>query len=124
LRFASRRVDRSRNEELFGLRVRGERMRDAGILPGGIVIVRRLPGVEDGAIVVALVDEEATIKRLRRRAPGVRCGEKPTCARYTLLSRRTGRPQATLPTAVTLTRRREASIDADGEEVRCVESPA
>ncbi|CRI67233.1 hypothetical protein THIOKS1490003 [Thiocapsa sp. KS1] len=68
LRFASRRVDRSRNEELFGLRVRGERMHDAGILPGDIVIVRRLPSVEDGAIVVALVDEEATIKRLLRRA--------------------------------------------------------
>lgn len=55
------------NEELFGLRVRGESMRDAGILPGDIVIVWRLPNVEDGAIVVALVGEEATIKRLRRR---------------------------------------------------------
>ena len=55
------------NEELFGLRVRGESMRDAGILHGDIVIVWRLPSVEDGAIVVALVGEEATIKRLRRR---------------------------------------------------------
>ncbi len=55
------------NEELFGLRVRGESMRDAGILPGDIVIVWRLTSVEDGAIVVALVGEEATIKRLRRR---------------------------------------------------------
>lgn len=53
--------------ELFGLRVRGESMRDAGILPGDIVIVRRQPSADDGAVVVALVDEEATIKRLRRR---------------------------------------------------------
>jgi repressor LexA len=54
-------------DELFGLRVRGESMRDAGILPGDIVIVRRQPSADDGAIVVALVGEEATIKRLRRR---------------------------------------------------------
>jgi len=60
--------DRAGTEaELFGLRVRGESMRDAGILPGDIVIVRRQPSADDGAIVVALVDEEATIKRLRRR---------------------------------------------------------
>ncbi len=55
------------DDELFGLRVRGESMRDAGILPGDIVIVRRQPNADDGAIVVALVGEEATIKRLRRR---------------------------------------------------------
>jgi repressor LexA len=54
-------------DALFGLRVRGESMRDAGILPGDIVIVRRQSSVEDGAIVVALVGEEATVKRLRRR---------------------------------------------------------
>ncbi|MBK1700076.1 transcriptional repressor LexA [Thiococcus pfennigii] len=53
--------------ELFGLRVHGESMRDAGILPGDIVIVRRQPSADDGAIVVALVGEEATIKRLHRR---------------------------------------------------------
>ena len=54
-------------EALFGLRVRGESMRNAGILPGDIVIVRRQSSVEEGAIVVALVGEEATVKRLRRR---------------------------------------------------------
>jgi len=54
--------------ELFGLRVRGESMRDAGILPGDIVIVRRQPSADEGAIIVALVGEEATIKRLRYRA--------------------------------------------------------
>jgi repressor LexA len=51
----------------FALRVRGESMKDAGILPGDIVIVRRQPSAEDGEIVVALVEDEATVKRLRIR---------------------------------------------------------
>lgn len=54
-----------KEEELFGLRVRGESMRDAGILPGDLVIVRRQPEAPDGSIVVALNGEEATVKRLR-----------------------------------------------------------
>jgi repressor LexA len=54
-------------EELFGLRVRGESMRDAGILPGDVVIVRRQPEAPEGSIVVALNGEEATVKRLRFR---------------------------------------------------------
>ena len=52
-------------EALFGLRVRGESMRDAGILPGDIVVVRRQSRPRSGDIVVALVGEEATVKRLR-----------------------------------------------------------
>ena len=39
----------------------------AGILPGDLVIVRRQPTADSGALVVALVDGEATVKRLRRR---------------------------------------------------------
>ena len=62
-------------EDLFALRVRGDSMRDAGILDGDLVVVRQEPAAEDGAIVVALVDSgdgaEATVKRLRRvRLPG------------------------------------------------------
>lgn len=53
--------------ELFGLRVRGESMTGAGILPGDIVVVRRQPRAETGDIVVALVGDEATVKRLRLR---------------------------------------------------------
>lgn len=52
--------------ELFGLRVRGESMRDAGILPGDLVIVRKQDTARSGEIVVALVGEEATVKTLRR----------------------------------------------------------
>ena len=54
-------------EELFGLRVQGESMAGAGILPGDIVIVRQQPEAASGDIVVALVGDEATIKRLRLR---------------------------------------------------------
>lgn len=59
---------REKREELFGLRVLGESMRDAGILPGDVVIVRKQPEASEGSIVVALNGEEATIKRLRFRA--------------------------------------------------------
>jgi repressor LexA len=53
--------------ELFALRVRGESMTGAGILPGDIVVVRRQPTARSGEIVVALVGDEATVKRLRLR---------------------------------------------------------
>jgi repressor LexA len=54
-------------DELFGLRVSGESMTGAGILPGDVVVVRRQRRAESGEIVVALVGEEATVKRLRIR---------------------------------------------------------
>ncbi len=53
--------------ELFALRVRGESMTGAGILPGDIAVVRRQPTAASGEIVVALVGDEATVKRLRLR---------------------------------------------------------
>jgi len=53
--------------ELFGLRVRGQSMTGAGILPGDIVIVRRQATARSGEIVVALFGDEATVKRLRIR---------------------------------------------------------
>ncbi|UCB52629.1 MAG: repressor LexA [Candidatus Zixiibacteriota bacterium] len=53
------------SEELFGLRVRGVSMTGAGILPGDIVVVRRQPTADSGDIVVALIEDEATVKRLR-----------------------------------------------------------
>jgi repressor LexA len=53
--------------ELFALRVRGQSMSGAGILGGDVVIVRRQRTASSGEIVVALVGEEATVKRLRLR---------------------------------------------------------
>lgn len=51
----------------FALRVRGDSMIGAGILDGDKVVVRPQPSADDGQIVVALIGEEATVKRLRRR---------------------------------------------------------
>ena len=50
----------------FALRVRGYSMKDAGILPGDLVIVKQQPTARNGEIVVALIGEEATVKRLHR----------------------------------------------------------
>lgn len=54
-------------KELFALRVRGDSMEGAAILEDDIVIARRQPNAESGDIVVALVGDEATVKRLWRR---------------------------------------------------------
>jgi repressor LexA len=54
------------------LRVRGDSMRDVGILEGDVVVVRRQETASDGEIVVALVDEEATVKRFFREEDHVR----------------------------------------------------
>ena len=56
-----------RSGEFFALRVRGESMINAGILPDDLVVVRQQPDASNGEIVVALLGEEATVKRLSRR---------------------------------------------------------
>ena len=50
----------------FVLRVTGESMIGAGILDGDLVVVKRQPTARDGQIVVAQIEDEATVKRLRR----------------------------------------------------------
>lgn len=54
-------------EDLFMLRVRGTSMIDAGIFDGDKIVVRRQQSADDGEIVVALVEDSATVKRLYRR---------------------------------------------------------
>jgi len=56
----------------FILRVHGESMIDAGILPGDCVVVRSQETAQDGEIVVALVGEEATVKRFFREQDHIR----------------------------------------------------
>ena len=51
----------------FALRVRGDSMLGAGILPGDKVVVRPQSTADDGQIVVARLEDEATVKRLHRR---------------------------------------------------------
>lgn len=53
--------------EYFALRVRGESMINAGILPGDLVVVRQQKTANNGEIVVAMIEEEATVKRFSKR---------------------------------------------------------
>lgn len=53
--------------ELFMLHTHGDSMIDAGIRGGDLIVVRRQSSADDGQIVVALVDGEATLKRLFHR---------------------------------------------------------
>lgn len=55
------------DSDCFALRVRGLSMVGAGILDGDMVVVRPQSTADDGQIVVALLEDEATVKRLRRR---------------------------------------------------------
>ncbi|MGH6948850.1 MAG: transcriptional repressor LexA [Kiloniellales bacterium] len=58
--------------EHYALEVDGDSMIDAGILDGDTVLIERCETVENGAIVVALIDdEEATLKRIRRKSGAV-----------------------------------------------------
>jgi repressor LexA len=52
--------------ELFLLEVQGDSMIEAGILDGDLVVVNQQPTAEDGEIVVAMLDDEATVKHLYR----------------------------------------------------------
>ena len=58
--------------EFFILRANGESMIDAGIETGDLVVIRKQACAEDGQIVVALVEDEATLKRLYRDKGKVR----------------------------------------------------
>jgi repressor LexA len=60
------------DEGEFVLKVRGESMKNAGILPGDFVVVRPQETAGDGEIVVALVGEEATVKTFYRESDHVR----------------------------------------------------
>jgi repressor LexA len=56
----------------FALEVRGDSMVEAGILEGDTVLIRKTEAAETGDIVVALIDdEEATLKRFRRRGASI-----------------------------------------------------
>jgi repressor LexA len=56
----------------FALEVRGDSMVEAGILDGDLVVIRRKDSANTGDIIVALIDdEEATLKRFRRRGSSI-----------------------------------------------------
>ena len=59
-------------DEVFALRVQGESMINCGILDGDIVIVRQQNDAVNGEIVVAMIEDEATVKRIYYEKNGVR----------------------------------------------------
>ncbi len=56
-----------RGSELFALRVKGDSMKNVGILPGDIAVVNRRQDVTDGEIAAILLDDDATLKFVHRR---------------------------------------------------------
>lgn len=61
-----------RDDATFVLKVKGESMIEAGILDGDYVVVRAQPTAHNGEIVVAQIEDEATVKRFFREADRVR----------------------------------------------------
>ena len=71
--------DMIRTEEPFALRIKGDSMIEAGILEGDYVIVKKQPSAEQGDIVVALIGDDATVKRFYKADDHVRLQpENPT----------------------------------------------
>lgn len=60
------------HEEVYALRVKGESMIDDGIFDGDYVFVRKSPHAQQGEIVVAMVEGEATVKRFYREGDTIR----------------------------------------------------
>jgi repressor LexA len=56
---------RRSTKELFALRVKGQSMKDAGIFEDDMVIVRKQSSASNGDIIIALLEDEATVKTLR-----------------------------------------------------------
>lgn len=61
-----------RNDTVFLLRVRGDSMINAGIMDGDYVIVRRQETAQSGEIVVAMLEDEATVKRFYKEKDHIR----------------------------------------------------
>jgi len=55
------------DDSTFALRVRGDSMIEAGIMPDDLVLVRKQEMAQTGETIVALVEDEATVKKLQRR---------------------------------------------------------
>jgi repressor LexA len=60
------------NKDLFMLKISGESMIEAGIYDGDLAIIEKTNSVENGTIVVALIDDEATIKRFFKEKDHIR----------------------------------------------------
>ena len=64
-------ADISKGRELFILKVKGDSMIEKGIFNGDKLIVKQTNYAEDGEIVVALIDDSATVKTLKKEKDGI-----------------------------------------------------
>ncbi|MGD9401536.1 MAG: transcriptional repressor LexA [bacterium] len=94
-----------RGKDVFAVKVHGDSMIGAGINDGDIAIVRRNPDPPSGEIVIALIDDEVTLKRLVKK--GNRVILKPENKRYRdiMLSGADGRRVAVLGTLEAIVRK-------------------
>ncbi|OGS20630.1 MAG: hypothetical protein A3J83_05600 [Elusimicrobia bacterium RIFOXYA2_FULL_40_6] len=61
-----------KSDDLFALKVKGDSMKDEGIFEGDIAFVRKQQVASDGSVVVALIDNEALIKKFYFTLQGIR----------------------------------------------------
>jgi repressor LexA len=74
-------IDVVGDDQMFMLRVRGDSMVNAGIFDGDLVAIRQQPDANNGDIVAALIEDEATVKRFYREGNHVRLqAENPNYA--------------------------------------------
>lgn len=90
---------------VFGLRVTGRSMIEAGILDGDVVFVQPASTADNGRIVVAMVDGEATVKRLFREADGVRLQPENSAMAPIFVARDSGQECSVLGEVVGVFRR-------------------
>lgn len=64
--------DMAQGEDFFALKVQGDSMRDAGIFHGDIIVARQQSTANNGDIVVALLEDEATVKKFFRENGHIR----------------------------------------------------
>ncbi|NLK42883.1 MAG: transcriptional repressor LexA [Tissierellia bacterium] len=65
-------VELVKDDDVFILKIQGESMIDAGILDGDLVLVKEQKTANNGEIIVALIDEEATVKRFYKEKDRIR----------------------------------------------------
>lgn len=58
------------DKDIFALRIKGDSMIDAGMFEGDLAIVRKQSAAQDGDFIVALIENEATVKRFRHKTRG------------------------------------------------------
>jgi repressor LexA len=99
-----------RGGELFALRVKGDSMKDVGILPGDIAVVNRQQDVTDGEIAAVLLEDDATLKIVHRRNGAVILRGANPAFRDVVIRRNDGRALRILGKYVGLIRKHGGAV--------------